>query len=199
MAGPAKPRVNNIRKQGEHFWYRHSTFGRQPIFADPDDLWQAACEYFDYVAQNPLKEDKVFNTKSGAIRHESISLMRAMTGEGMRLFLDINLGTWQALAAKPEYADVVARINSVIRSQKFEGAAAGLLNAAIVIRDLGLTDNSSSTTTINKGSGWQEVFERIGDKSRALEHQGDLIEALPADDTAKEAVPVPPELLPDNS
>jgi len=40
------------------------------------------------------------------------------------------------------FSTVIADIEAVIKSQKFQGAAAGLLNANIIARDLGLADKS---------------------------------------------------------
>ena len=43
--------------------------------------------------------------------------------------------------------DIAARVDDIIRTQKFEGAAAELLSSNIVARDLGLTDKHEIETT----------------------------------------------------
>ena len=63
-----------------------------------------------------------------------------MTIEGLRLFLDIGYQTWRDYCKREDYSEVTAKIEDIIRTQKFSGAAADLLNANIIARDLGLAD-----------------------------------------------------------
>jgi len=126
---------------GNQFWKARSTHGRNPIFASPDDLWNAACEYFEWVDANPLYEDKVTSFQ-GINTHEPVAKMRAMTVEGLCLFLDISKQAFGEYRQRNGFGYVTSRIDGVIRSQKFAGAAADLLNANIIARDLGLADKS---------------------------------------------------------
>lgn len=126
---------------GNQFWKARSSHGRNPIFGSPDDLWNAACEYFEWVDANPLYEDKVTSFQ-GVNTHEPIAKMRAMTVEGLCLFLDISKQAYGEYRLRNGFGDVTSRIDAVIRSQKFAGAAADLLNANIIARDLGLADKS---------------------------------------------------------
>jgi hypothetical protein len=130
--------------KGNRFWEARSSHGRKPIFASPDDLWTAACEYFAWVEDNPLWEDKVTSFQ-GVNTHEPIAKMRAMTIDGLCIFLDIGRRTWDDYQAREDFAPVTSRVEAVIRSQKFSGAAADLLNANIIARDLGLSDKQEHT------------------------------------------------------
>lgn len=73
--------------------------------------------------------------------------MRAMTIDGLCLFLDIDVKTWANWRSQEDFIPVVARAESVIKSQKFAGAAADLLNANIIARDLGLADKQDHTSS----------------------------------------------------
>lgn len=134
--------------KGNQFWKQRSSHGRRPIFASPDDLWNAACEYFEWVDANPLYEDKV-TSYQGVNSHEPLMKMRAMTLGAMCLFIDINHSTWCEYCKKDGFSEVTARIDAIIRAQKFEGAAAELLNANIIARDLGLADKQETTAEID--------------------------------------------------
>lgn len=127
--------------KGNRFWELRSSHGRKPIFSSPDDLWNAACEYFQWVEDNPLWEDKVTSFQ-GVNTHEPVAKMRAMTLDGLVLFLDIDDTTWRRYKEREDFSQVTTRIEKTIRSQKFAGAAADLLNANIIARDLGLADKS---------------------------------------------------------
>ena len=131
---------------GNQFWKARSSHGRKPIFASPDELWKACVEYFEWVEANPLKEEKLFSYQ-GEVTRDSISKMRAMTICGMCLFLDIDQDTWGNYRDKKDFIGVTTRAEAVIRDQKFGGAAADLLNANIIARDLGLADKREHKVT----------------------------------------------------
>ena len=134
---------------GNRFWEARSSHGRKPIFDCPEKLWVACCEYFEWVEANPLQEDKIFQFQ-GVIVRDSVSKMRAMTIEGLCIFIDIGRTTWNEYCAREDFTQVTTRAEEIIRNQKFVGAAADMLNANIIARDLGLSDKSELT---GKGGG----------------------------------------------
>lgn len=131
---------------GNRFWEARSSHGRNPIFADPERLWDAACQYFQWVEDNPLLEMKPF-AYQGVVIQEPVPKMRAMTIDGLCIFLDITRQTFDNYCGREGFFDIMTRIQSVIRSQKFAGAAADLLNPNIIARDLGLIDRQEVKST----------------------------------------------------
>tara|TARA_R110000803_G_scaffold199422_1_gene263478 strand:+ start:446 stop:925 length:480 start_codon:yes stop_codon:yes gene_type:complete len=125
--------------KGNRFWEARAKHGRDLIFTSSDILWTACCEYFVWADDNPLYETKAFAFQ-GIVTQESIPKMRAMTIDGLCLFLDISVETWRLYTEREDFIGVTRKAENVIRSQKFSGAAADLLNANIIARDLGLTD-----------------------------------------------------------
>lgn len=125
--------------KGNRFWEARSSHGRSPIFKKPDYLWGAACEYFEWVEDNPLVECKVFHSQ-GLITKADVNKMRAMTIQGLCIFLGIARRTWDAYKAKEDFLPIIEAIEGVIYQQKLTGAAADLLNANIIAREIGLTD-----------------------------------------------------------
>ncbi len=130
--------------KGNQFWKQRSSHGRNPIFATPDDLWAACVEYFEWVEEHPLHEAQAF-AYQGTVKVEHMPKMRAMTLGALCLFLDISKRAWDEYAAREDFLPVTTRVAETIRSQKFEGASAGLLNANIIARDLGLADKQEHT------------------------------------------------------
>ncbi len=131
--------------KGNKFWEARSSHGANPKFEHASDLWDAALEYFEWIERNPLHEAKVV-TAGGKAKVMSLPKMRAMTITGLCVFLDIALSTWRDWKANREdLSDVITRVEQIIRTQKFEGAAADLLNANIIARELGLADRSELT------------------------------------------------------
>jgi len=131
--------------KGNRFWEARSSHGAKPKFENPDDLWSACVEYFNWVDENPLYKDQLV-TFQGAATHEPVAQMRAMTLMGMCLFLDVSIQQWNDWRkSRPDLFEVISRAEAVIYQQKFSGAAADLLNANIIARELGLADKSELT------------------------------------------------------
>lgn len=137
--------------KGNRFWEARSSHGRNPKFESPEALWAACCEYFEWVEANPLYEVKAFAFQ-GVITQESLPKLRAMTISGLCIFLDITRQTWGTFRAMEGFSDITTRAEEIIYDQKFSGAAADLLNANIIARDLGLKEQSQvEDVTPNKG------------------------------------------------
>jgi hypothetical protein len=124
---------------GNRFWEARNSHGRKPKFRSAKKLWEACCEYFEWVEDNPLLEAKL-TSYQGENKIEAIPKMRAMTVVGLCLHLGITQVTWGAYRDKEGFSYVTTRVDDIIREQKFVGAAADLLNANIIARDLGLRD-----------------------------------------------------------
>jgi len=136
---------------GNKFWLARSSHGRNPIFKDAEQLRAACYEYFQWVEDNPLYEEKIFHS-SGVITKDTITKMRAMTISGLCLFLDICENTWANYKKHPDFLSITLEIEKVIYNQKFTGAAADLLNSNIIARELGLSDKVQNEHTGANGS-----------------------------------------------
>lgn len=134
--------------KGNSFWKQRSSHGRNPIFKKPEQLWDACCEYFEWVEANPLQETQ-YKQANGEPVPVIIPKMRAMTIEGLVIFLDVSLQTWHDYKKREGFLEVTTRVEQIIKHQKFTGAAADLLNPNIIARDLGLKD---MTATEHSGS-----------------------------------------------
>lgn len=119
--------------------------GHPKITESPEEIWEQALEYFGWVHDNPLMELKAMSSKDDGIQKVALPKMRAMTIEGLCIWLGISRDTWNKWGrnyngAHPEKTDVCAYINQIIREQKFTAAAADLMNANFISKDLGLLD-----------------------------------------------------------
>lgn len=121
-----------------------------PIIAEtPEQLWDMCKGYFEWVHENPLMESKVAQAK-GLPTLIEIPKMRAMTIQGMCLFLNIDESTWYDWRKnRDDLSKIISHAENIIRTQKFEGAAAEFLNANIIARDLGLVDRNASEIEVH--------------------------------------------------
>jgi hypothetical protein len=138
--------------KGNKFWERRTTHGRKALFSDPSALWAGACEYFTFCEENPL--DSVEYNGKNAVEC-IVPKMRAFTVIGLCLYLGVNskyfnefkerlADTSKPVKKRSEFRDVITNIEETIYQQKFEGAAAGLLNGNLISRELGLVDKKAS-------------------------------------------------------
>jgi hypothetical protein len=136
--------------EGNQFWKLRSKHGRDKIFSTPDLMWDAACEYFDWCEENPFIECKPMVVASGGNMGSSIEMAeipkkRPFTLHELCIYLDCSSSYFRAFKSTAKEVDkdfltVIEKIEEVIYSQKFSGAATGFFNANIIARDLGLAD-----------------------------------------------------------
>lgn len=125
---------------------QRSGAGRPTIFKDGDELEHACLEYFQWVEDNPLLEEKVqFASKQAKWAKIDAQKKRPYTQGALCIYLGIPQSTWISWRSFDKFKDVVKRTEERIYHQKFEGAAAGFFNANIIARDLGLVDKQEVT------------------------------------------------------
>ena len=148
MGKKAEPGDKRI---GNQFWKFRTKQGPNKIFSDPVVLWEECLNYFQWCEDHPLNEDKVFHT-SGEITRTTVSHMRAMTIKGLCFYLKISYDAWIDYRVDKDLSNVIHEAEQVIYDQKFSGAAADMLNANIIARDLGLSEKKEHEIA-GKGGG----------------------------------------------
>jgi len=129
--------------QGNRFWEQRSRHGRDTLFASPEMMWEAACEYFQWCEDNPLYEKDWVGKDAYEVDKPK---MRPFTMQGLCRHLDCNTEYFRQFKGRikdndpQDFSRVITRIEETIYEQKFAGAASGFLNANIISRDLGLID-----------------------------------------------------------
>lgn len=152
--------------KGNQFWMLRSKHGRDKLFKTPELMWEAACEYFQHVLDNPIM--KVEQTK-GQLK----GVLDDLTGETapvnnltyipatapftmarLCLYLDCSVQYFSEFKrtlkpADKDFAVVIARIEQIIYTQKFEGAAIGAYNANLIAQELGLHKHLDIEMNVN--------------------------------------------------
>ena len=131
--------------KGNQFWKIRSKHGRDKLFATSDKLWEAACEYFEWCDANPWAETQT-KEKTGNLKETTNTpTARPYTLSGLCIYLGCSTHYISQVTSRLEddeedFSSVITRIEEIIYTQKFEGAAVGAFNANIIARDLGLRD-----------------------------------------------------------
>jgi hypothetical protein len=140
---------------GNQFWKLRSKHGRDTLFATPELMWDAACEYFQWCIDNPFYKHEAKVVSIGDyqsdVRIVEIPVMRPFTMQGLCQYLGCNTRYFSDFkkTCGEDFSTVITRIEDVIYNQKFSGAASGFFNSNIIARDLGLRDKQEIDQTIN--------------------------------------------------
>lgn len=125
---------------------RKVRLGRPVAFNSPEELLFECEQYFQWVNDNPLIEQRIAGIAYGEVVKSHLPKMRAMSVWGLCAFLGIATVTWYDYKKKPSFSNICTEIEDMMREQKFAGAAAGFLNHAIIARDLGLVERQDVTS-----------------------------------------------------
>lgn len=140
---------------GNEYWKLHTKHGRDKLFKTPDLLWEAACEYFQWTEDNPLIEIDYVGKDATKVEKPHT---RPLTIQGLCIYLDVNTLYFNdfedSLKGKEDelskaFSQICTRIRQIIYRQKFDGAACGFYNHAIIARELGLVEQSTVKMDVN--------------------------------------------------
>ena len=155
--------AKGLFEAGNQLWRQRKRHGPRRMFETPEELQAACFEYFDWADANPLQEEKVFGTGLKA----KVAHPRALTQRGLCVYIGMTQQAWRRYRENPTFAELCEMVEDIIFEQKFAGAAAGIFNATIISRDLGLTDK---TDHLSSDGSMTPVFNTIyEDKPEGLE------------------------------
>lgn len=148
--------------KGNQFWKLRSKHGRDKIFSTPEELWNAACEYFEWCDENPIKEEKIFHSQ-GVITKGTIKKIRAYTLKDFCLFCGVNEAYLRQFESNEnkDFSTVITRIQDIVYSHQFGHAAVDMLNPNIIARNLGLKEQVHSTNENKNDLGDKTLDELL--------------------------------------
>lgn len=121
-----------------------SNAGRKKIFETPEDFATACDAYFNWCITNPIKSEEIHSSRLGVERME-VDKIRAFTALGLANFIGLSSTAFYEYGKREEFKDTFTHVLDIIRLQKFEHAAVGLLNPNFIGKDLGLVDKQENT------------------------------------------------------
>jgi hypothetical protein len=137
--------------EGNQFWKIRSKHGRDRLFATPQLLWEAACEYFEWIEENPLIQ---IDFKGKDADRVEIPHTMPFTIQGLCIYMNCNTLYFRDFEVSiqgkedqlsKDFSQIIHDIKQIIYNQKFSGASCGFYNANIIARDLGLVEKSESS------------------------------------------------------
>jgi len=140
---------------GNRLWSTRKTWGPEPIFAGPDDLWPRCVEYFDWLDENPILQQKEVSGK-GVV---TVRKNHPPTIEGLCVHLGIGERTWRYWRERrSDLLPVITRVDQMIRGDQIVGGLTDQYNPNLTARITGLTDkiendHKSSDGTMSPKAG----------------------------------------------
>lgn len=101
-------------------------------------------DYFEFLDANPLMETKLV-TYQGDTQLIEVPKMRAGTMKGMFLHIGVSQGLWSLIKTGKGHAHLKPIIDfaeAMMYDRKYNGASADLLNATLIMRDLGISEKT---------------------------------------------------------
>ena len=149
---------NFTMKKGEPgYWKWVANTGSPKNLRNPKQLWKLACEYFESIDERPFEKQDFIRSGESAGTIVKLKTIMPYTWQGLELYLRdagvlAKLDDYRANKESryTEFADVLARITQMIYDQKYSGAAVGAFNAAIISKDLGLTEKIQQTIAMEQ-------------------------------------------------
>lgn len=130
------------------FWRNRSVHGRDKLFATPELLWKACEEYFNWCDSHPWYKVEASKAPKIAKADQLIKVPNAIpyTLSGLCIYLNASRSWWTEFRKNEKlshgFLEIITRVEEIIYTQKFSGAAVGAFNANIMARDLGMVDRS---------------------------------------------------------
>jgi hypothetical protein len=125
--------------------------GRPPEIKTPAMLWDLFLQYIEYNKANPFY---VNDFKGNPPESVEIRKDKPLTIVGFEDFLGVGIKWFEQFKGSdtvknnPEFSSIITRVEASCYNHKFSGAAAGIFNANIIARDLGLADKRDIHNTI---------------------------------------------------
>lgn len=144
-------------------------------FDTVEQLYACAQQYFEWAEANPLWEYKVFHHQGSIVEHK-VPKLRPFTLDGLISFLGITMRAWGTMRKDDGWADVCAKVEAVITEQKKSAAAADLMNAAFISKEIGIAETVRSELSTPDGplqhehsasDRLRDYIERVAERGRA--------------------------------
>lgn len=137
---------------GNKQWERRSGMGRPLLFSSPLLLWEEACNYFADCDANPIEiKDWVGKDATPVTREKPLPYTLA----GLCIWVGASRNWWKEFRSAREadkdedFLAVISRIDDIIFTQQYNGAAGGLYQQNIVARALGLVEKSDAAVKLD--------------------------------------------------
>ena len=154
-------------EKGNQYHLLRKKIGRGKTFETPEALWEVAKNYFQWCDDNPWQKNEAIKSGEWAGKIYQIPTQRPYSISGFLLFAGVGRNYWTQFKQRKnieEFEEVIERIEMVIETQQFEGAAVGAFNVNIIMRKLGLNEQQEIIVNNKNTEPTRVIFENYAAK-----------------------------------
>lgn len=116
----------------------------------PETVFNLAVKYFSWAEDQAIKAIETASFQ-GVVTENLVHKPRIFTLSGFCLYCGVTASSIQSWRASPGFSEVMEFIDSVIREQKYQLAASGIVNPGMISKELGI-DKPQEITITNTSS-----------------------------------------------
>ena len=157
---------------GNDLWANRITCGRPKNYDTPEEFLDAFKEALIWNCNNPLYEAK-FVTNQGISTLDYLPKVRVLTLFFVQTFMGLTPARWcQLKTSRSDLLPLIEMIEGIVKDKKFTHAAAGQLNATVIMRDLGLADTINNNNKDIPSQSSDDNAKINLDRLRSLHTEG---------------------------
>lgn len=103
----------------------------------PEQVFNLAVKYFAWAEENAVKACETASFQ-GIVTENLVHKARVFTINGLQLYCGFSSGVIHKWRSDPGFKDVMEYVDMVIREQKYQLAVNGIINPALISKELGL-------------------------------------------------------------
>lgn len=103
----------------------------------PETVFNLAVKYFSWAESQAIKAIETASYQ-GVVTENLVHKPRIFTLNGFCLYCGVTASSIQSWRASPGFSEVMAFVDSVIHEQKYQLAAANIINAGFVGKEIGI-------------------------------------------------------------
>lgn len=103
----------------------------------PETVFNLAVKYFSWAEDQAIKAIETASFQ-GVVTENLVHKPRIFTLNGFCLYCGVTASSIQSWRASPGFSEVMAFVDSVIHEQKYQLAAANIINAGFVGKEIGI-------------------------------------------------------------
>lgn len=140
--------------KGNKLWKIQAEHSKDTLLASPRLLLESAFEYFAWCDKHPLSKSEAVKSGSECGRIIEIPLSRPYSVSGFCGYIGCSVSYLEQVraTADSEVNEAIERIEDIVRTQLFEGAAIGTFSTSIVSKWMGEPSVQTSDNESPEGS-----------------------------------------------
>lgn len=142
--------------KGNELWKIQSKYDKDVLLKSPGLLLESAFEYFAWCDKHPLSKPEAVKSGAECGRIIDIPIRRPYSLNGFCAYIGCSVCYFERekSSASADMKEIMVRIENMIHTHLFEGAATGILNSSIISKWIGDIVRENTVEATDTSSVW---------------------------------------------